>query len=156
MRQPSPSPITVHDIGATVPPCVHRRPPPPPLPLQIFLSHATWRGTLRRFPPPQPLPSPTRPRVRNTPRTLLEANLVHRFYHRKRYPSSRPLPRFRFLAPGSDHRWGTSTRLRRPASRTDEPADPCEDATAVVLCQPACRLRPLVQREVIDPVIDLR
>ncbi|ONM27673.1 CLIP-associated protein [Zea mays] len=31
-------------------------------------------GTLRRIPPPQPLPSPTRPRARNTPRRVLEAN----------------------------------------------------------------------------------
>jgi hypothetical protein len=55
---------------------LHRRPPPPPLPSRFFLSRAKWRGTLRRIPPRQSLPSPTRPRVRNTPRTVLEANQV--------------------------------------------------------------------------------
>jgi hypothetical protein len=150
-----PSPITVREKGAIVTSCVRRR-PPPPLPSRFFLSHAKWRDTLRRFPPPQPLPSPTRPRVRNTPRAVLEANQVRRFRRRKRYPSSRPLPRFGFLAPGGDHRWGTSTRLRRLASRTADPADPCEDAAAVALCQPARRLRGLVQREVIDSAINLR
>ena len=49
---------------------------------------------------------------------------------------------------------------RPPASATHKAADPYEvtnfeDAAAVVLCQPARRLRALVQREVIDPSIDL-
>jgi hypothetical protein len=91
----------------------------------------------------------------------LEANPVRRLRCRKRYPSSRLLPRFRFPAPGGDHRWGTSTGLCRPASPTDEPADPgevtgFEDVAVVVLYQSTRRLRALVQREVIDPGIDLR
>jgi hypothetical protein len=113
-------------------------------------------GTLRRIPPPQPLPSPTRPRARNTPRRVLEANQGRQFRRRRRYPSICPLPRFGFLAPGADHQWGSSTRIRLPASRTADPADPCEDAAAVALCPPARRLRGLGQREVIDSAIDLR
>jgi hypothetical protein len=97
----------------------------------------------------------TCPRVRNTPRTVLEANQVRRFHRRRRYPSSHPLPRFGFLAPSGDHRWGTSTRIRLPASRTADLTDLCEDAAAVALCLPARRLRGLGQREVIDSAIDL-
>jgi hypothetical protein len=81
---------------------------------------------------------------------------VQRFCRRRRYPSSRPLPRFGFLAPGGDHRWGTSMRIRLPASWAADSADPCEDAAAVALCPSARRLRGLGQREVIDSAIDLR
>jgi hypothetical protein len=151
----SPSPNTVADIGATVHPLsLHRRPPPPPLPSRFFLSPAKWMGTLRRIPPP--LPSPTRPRARNTPRRVLQANQERRNRRRRRYPSIHPLPRFGFLAPGGDQKWGSLTWIRLPASWTADPADPCEDAAAVRLCPQARRLRGLGQREVIDSAIDLR
>jgi hypothetical protein len=151
----SPFPNTVADIWATVCPLpLHRHPPLPPLPSQFFLSHAKWMGTLRRIPPPQPLPSPTRPRARNTPRRVLEANQGRRIRRWRRYPSI--CPRFGFFAPGGDHQWGSSTRIQLPASRTADPADPCEDAAAVAPCLPTRRLLGLGQRGVVDSAIDLR
>jgi hypothetical protein len=55
---PSPSPITVAHIGATVHPLHLQRIPLPPLPSRFLLSPAKWMDTLRRIPSPQPLLRP--------------------------------------------------------------------------------------------------
>jgi hypothetical protein len=74
----------------------------------------------------------------------------------EKVPVEPPSPAIPFSCSGRRPPVGTSTWLRRQTWPTDEPTDPCEDATAVVLCQPARHLWALVQREVIDPGIDLR
>jgi hypothetical protein len=113
-------------------------------------------GTLRQRPSPQPLPSHTSACARNTPRKELQANHGRPNRRRRRYPSIRPRPRIVCLHPAGEQQWGSSTRIRRPASRTGDPADPCEDVGAAPLCPPARRLRGGGQREVINSPIDLR
>jgi hypothetical protein len=71
---PSPSPITVAPIGATVDRYpLHRIPLPPPLPSRFLLSPAKWMGTLPRSPPPRSVASQTSARDRNTPWSELQA-----------------------------------------------------------------------------------
>jgi hypothetical protein len=135
---------------------LHRLPLPPPLPSRFLLSPGKWVGMLRRRPSPQPLPSHTSARARNTPRKELQANHGRRNRRRRRYPSIRPRPRIVCLRPAGEQQWGSSTRIRRPASRTGDPADPCEDSGAARLCPPARRLRGGGQREVIHSPTDLR
>ena len=131
---PSPSPITVAHIGATVRPLPHHRfPLPPPLPSRFLLSPAKWMATLRRRSFSQPLPSQTRARARNTPRKTPEAIRGRPNRRRRRYASIRRRPRIVCLRPADEQQWGSSTRIRRQASRTDDPADPCEDAGAAPL-----------------------
>jgi hypothetical protein len=112
-------------------------------------------GTLRWKPPPQPLPSHTSARAQNTPRRELQANQGLRNRRRRRYPSIRPRPRFVCLARGGEQQWRSPTRIHRPASRTGDPADLCEDATAARLCPPARWLWGRGQREFIDSATDL-
>jgi hypothetical protein len=71
---PSPSPITVAPIGATVDRYpLHRIPLPPPLPSRFLLSPTKWMGTLPRSPPPRPVASQRSARDRNTPSSDLQA-----------------------------------------------------------------------------------
>jgi hypothetical protein len=71
---PSPSPITVAPIGATVDRYpLHRIPLPPPLPSRFLLSPAKWMGTLPCSPPPRPVASQRSARDRNTPSSDLQA-----------------------------------------------------------------------------------
>jgi hypothetical protein len=113
-------------------------------------------GTLRRLPPPQPVASETSARARNTPTRELQAILGRPNRRRRRLPWIRPRPRFLSLGPGGEQQRSSSTRIHRPASRSGDPANPCEDAAAGLLCPPVRRLRGGGQREFIDSPTDLR
>jgi hypothetical protein len=154
---PSPSPITVAHIGATVHPYpLHRIPLPPPLPSRFLLSPAKWMGTLLRSPPPRPVASQTSARGRNTPSSELQAILARPQRRRRRKPWIHPRPRFLSIGPGGEQQRSLSTRIRRLASWSGHTADPCEGAATGRLCPPVRRLRGGGQREFVDSPTDLR
>jgi hypothetical protein len=113
-------------------------------------------GTLRRSPPPRLVASQTSSRARNTPTRELEANLGRPHRRRRTLPWIRPRPRFLCLGPGGEQQRSSSTRIHRAASRSGDPADPCEDAAAGRLFPPVRRLRGGGQREFIDSPRDRR
>jgi hypothetical protein len=154
---PSPSPISVVRIGATVDPYpLHRIPLPPPLPSRFLLSPAKWMGTLPRSPPPRPVASQTSARDRNTPSSELPAIQPRPQRRRRRKPWFRARPRILFTGPGGEQQRSLSTRIRRLASWSGHPADPCEGAAVGRLCPPVRRLQGGGQREFVDSPTDLR
>jgi hypothetical protein len=154
---PSPSPITVAHIGATVDPLpLHCIPLPPPLPSRFLLSPAKWMGTLRRSRPLRLVASQTSSRARNTPRRELQASLRRPHHRRRTLPWIRPRPRFIFLAPCGEQQRPSSTWIHRAASRSGDPVDSCEDAAAGRLFPPVRRLRGSRQRDLIDSPTDRR
>jgi hypothetical protein len=113
-------------------------------------------GTLRRSRPPRLVASQTSSCARNTPTRELKANLRRPHRRRRTLLWIRPRPRFICLAPGGEQQRSSSTRIHRAASRSGDPADPCEDAAAGRLFPPVRRLRGGRQRELIDSSTDRR
>jgi hypothetical protein len=154
---PSPSPITVAPIGATVhryP--LHRIPLPPPLPSRFLLSPAKWMETLPRSPPPRPVASQRSARDRNPPSSDLQAIQPRPQRRRRRYSWFRARHRILRIGRPGEHQRKLWPRIRRLASWSGHPADPCEGAAAGRLYPPVLRLLGGGQREFVDSPRDLR